>query len=269
MEIEHAIINEDFYVIKSWSKRPSHKCNIHYHDHYELYYLLSGQREYLIDNKIINIYPKSIVLIKPGIVHQTFGSQFERLLINFNSKALNTVFNQNLVSNILDNMPDFIVSTATNEINNFFTELYNAYSTNNLISSAIYAVQILMFIKENQNNISTINPSQDSDLLTQIKFYINQNYKNLNTLEEIAEKFYISKYHLSHLFHKKLETTVINYLNNRKLAAAANLLRTTELPITEIAIESGFNTPAYLFKLFKKANGIAPLKYRKKFSLKN
>ena len=63
MQIEHAIINENFFAIKTISQSPNPSCKLHYHDHYELYFLQKGHREYFINNEIVEVYTDDILLI--------------------------------------------------------------------------------------------------------------------------------------------------------------------------------------------------------------
>lgn len=266
MQIQHAIINENFFAIKTISQSPNPSCKLHYHDHYELYFLQKGHREYLINNEIIEVYTDDILLIKPGIIHQTFGSKFERILVQFNNNAFENIFSQQLIDEIFSNNPDYILSTASEDIKNCFIKLHEAYCNNDVILSTIVTLEILFFIKQNARSPITICNPASSELLTSIRLYINQNFNILNTLDEIANHFFISKYYLSHLFKKNLGITVIEYLTHRKITFATTLLRTTNLPITEITTKSGFNSPAYFFKVFKTINKISPYQYRKHYN---
>ena len=53
------------------------------------------------------------------------------------------------------------------------------------------------------------------------------------------------------------------YLNKLRLRDSAILLTETDLPVTEVALDSGFNDTSYFIYLFKKEFGVSPLKYRK------
>lgn len=92
--------------------------------------------------------------------------------------------------------------------------------------------------------------------------FLNEYHNNV-TLSDLANHFNRSKSHISHLFKSKNGLTIRAYCNNLKLEDARNLLLNTDIPITEIAFDVGFNDTSYFIYLFKKKFGISPLKYRK------
>src|SRR5690554_5138599 len=59
----------------------------HFHDYYEIYYLVSGQRDYFIDNRTYHVEPGNIVLINKGVIHRTIGNSdaqgYERALFYY------------------------------------------------------------------------------------------------------------------------------------------------------------------------------------------
>ncbi|MBQ2757125.1 MAG: helix-turn-helix transcriptional regulator, partial [Clostridia bacterium] len=94
--------------------------------------------------------------------------------------------------------------------------------------------------------------------------YINEQYGTIESIDEIAERFYISKYHLCRIFNKNLGVSLISYLNTIKIRAAIELMQSTHLNITDIATRSGFNSSSYFCKVFTDEIGLSPTAYRKK-----
>lgn len=91
--------------------------------------------------------------------------------------------------------------------------------------------------------------------------FLNEYHTNV-TLSDLAKHFGRSKSHISHLFKNENGLTIRAYCNQLKLEDAKNLLLTTDLPITEIAFNVGFNDTSYFIYLFKDKFGITPLQYR-------
>ncbi len=116
---------------------------------------------------------------------------------------------------------------------------------------------IIMFQKLFED--SKTHPKNEND---EILNYINLNYIHL-TLDELCEFFHKSKSSLSHSFKKNNGVTLKSYCNNLKLRDAEILLKNSELPVTEIAMATGFESISYFIELFKKKNGVTPLKYKK------
>ena len=89
------------------------------------------------------------------------------------------------------------------------------------------------------------------------------NTKDFRTLlDEIASRFFISKYYLSRLFKQVTRTTIFDYIANCKLNKAIRCLQHTDKTVNEIALECGFNSTAYFCKIFRSAMGVTPGRYR-------
>ena len=73
----------------------------------------------------------------------------------------------------------------------------------------------------------------------------------------------MTKYYISRLFNKKLHTTYSKYLNHLRLEYAVNLLKNTDMTVSAVAYESGFECERSFFRVFKDNMKITPLQYRK------
>lgn len=94
--------------------------------------------------------------------------------------------------------------------------------------------------------------------------YIEDHYLEQVTLEEIATRSGISVRHLNRIFRAYYQTSPIAYLQRLRLDRACTLLKRTDLSITEISYECGFNDSNYLTRQFKKTFGISPKSFRNK-----
>jgi YesN/AraC family two-component response regulator len=93
--------------------------------------------------------------------------------------------------------------------------------------------------------------------------YIKENYAKDLSLRELAEKAGLSPYYLEHLFKKELGVPVMKYINRLRVEAAKELLRNTDIPVTQIAYSLGWNDSNYFSNVFRKETGLSPLKFRK------
>lgn len=93
--------------------------------------------------------------------------------------------------------------------------------------------------------------------------YLAENHTRV-TLDGVALHFGRSRSHISHLFKKNAGQTLRAYCNSLKLSDAAKLLADTDLTVTEIAMECGFDSTSYFIKLFRDAYGTTPHKYRER-----
>ncbi len=103
------------------------------------------------------------------------------------------------------------------------------------------------------------------DKLKQIHEYISENYFRKISLEDLADRFFISKFHLSREYKKIYGITLGNALTNLRLSHAKSMLRFSDGSVDTIALSCGFQDTGYFIKVFKKAENMTPLQYRKKW----
>lgn len=82
-------------------------------------------------------------------------------------------------------------------------------------------------------------------------------------LQDVAAAVFVSPYHLSRTFKQLTGQSLVDYVQERRLAKAEELLLTTELTITEVAGQVGFSDAAYFATCFKSRTGCSPSQFRK------
>lgn len=92
--------------------------------------------------------------------------------------------------------------------------------------------------------------------------YIEENYKEKLLLSDVAEKTYVSQWHLSKLLNKETGQNFSEILNGVRIEKAKELLRDPSLRIGDIAEEVGFLDLAHFSRVFKKINGMSANEYR-------
>lgn len=92
---------------------------------------------------------------------------------------------------------------------------------------------------------------------------INDRYASHITMEELCEVSGVSKQYLCLLFRNSLGSRPMEYITKRRIQAAKELLTATDKTIEEIAAETGFCTPSYFCKQFRRYEGITPTAFRK------
>lgn len=103
------------------------------------------------------------------------------------------------------------------------------------------------------------------DKLQQVHTYLTEHYDEKISLEDLAERFFISKFHLSREYKKIYGTTIGNELTYQRISHAKSMLRFSDDSIDTIALNCGFQDSGYFIKVFKKAENMTPLEYRKKW----
>ena len=93
--------------------------------------------------------------------------------------------------------------------------------------------------------------------------YIRQNYTKEISLREFGSQFHLSEKYISRYFKEHFHITLSQYINHLRLEHARQLLQESTVPVTEVALQSGFQNVSYFIRCFKKMYGVSPLKYRK------
>ena len=253
----------DFYVEKRISKTPIQ--NMHQHRSYELYYLVKGTREYFIEDRFLAVKEGDLVIIPKEIFHRTDGDGGLRYLVHFSEAFLEKYFTKECLRPIINSLP-FVFRgdlQQCNQLLHWLTCLEVAFEKERDNQEAIFAGYLYQLLFAAANEENTYIPSDHVDeRITHIVQYINENFNTISDIDEIAQRFYISKYHLCRLFKKKLGIPLVAYLNTVKIHHACSMIREGDDKLTEVAMQCGFNSSSYFCKVFKKELGVSPAEYR-------
>lgn len=92
--------------------------------------------------------------------------------------------------------------------------------------------------------------------------FMEEHYGDGISLKQIARAAFLSYYHFCRLFRKQMGITCSRYLSILRIKKAKELLSQTELSVTEICYEAGFNSLTHFERVFKKLEGTTPSAYR-------
>lgn len=271
-------INSNGYFIE-YNKREQIDSMLthHYHDHFEIYYQLSGERYYFIKDRSYYVKKGDIVLINTYDLHKTIhvGTKvYERILINFLpeyiEKFTHSITDVDLFNCFSKSTP--VLSLSPKE--QIFVESllfkmlaekkdkqlgYETYSRISLVELLIF----LSRISPKQKNNYLAFPSSLHKKISEVTTYINEHFNEELTLQSIADKFYINPYYLCRTFKEVTGFNFTQYLNTVRIRASEELLTTTSLSILEVATVTGYTNSTHFGRVFKQTLGISPLQYRK------
>lgn len=249
----------------------------HYHDCYELYYLLSGERYYFIEDKTYHVKSGNFVLINSYDIHGTTSFEnygFERILINFKKDFIKELTDVLGDINLFENLENGIHVVRLNFQEQHYAETllkqmvkeydekkagYEAY-----LKSSMILLLILLSRQSNEDNEVKIEYySKNHKNISEITGYINNNYAEDITLDSVCKQFFISPYYFSRTFKKNTGFTFVEYLNGVRIKEAQKLLLETNLSVTEISNRVGYKSITHFGRVFKNITGSAPLHYRK------
>ena len=121
-----------------------------------------------------------------------------------------------------------------------------------------YIYRIATAVKEHLEGDKNLSPK-----IIQVRDFLKENYAGDVTLETVANKFLVSKNHLSRTFKKEMGMGVVDYLAHLRIEEACSLLRGGDLAIADIANYVGYEDPNYFVKVFRKKKKMTPSQYRK------
>jgi xylan 1,4-beta-xylosidase len=252
----------------------NNKSNLeHAHREIELIYMIKGNLQVKVNNKIFQMNSSDFVLVNSNEFH-SFQSDEDNLFIvfHFNYFELSSLLAQkNLLFTCNSVEHDH---SANPELRKVIEDLLTVYMKVNHFSQVEYLEKTYKFIStlrmnylQNQGQM-LLNTSikGQNDRLTEIIDYIQSNYREPLSLEEVASIHYLSIPYLSKYFKKQTGKTFSQFLNEIRLAHAVNELVNTDKPITRIALDNGFPNLASFNRVFNESYQLKPVEYRKQMS---
>lgn len=270
-------VNSLFFIEKQKVKGLYNMSYRHYHDAYEIYYLLQGERNYFIKDRTYNVTKGNLVFININDLHRTLDSEtnmifYERILINFKKEFLYGILTPEIKKQISDllNLSSGII-TMDFEENSLIEDLLFKMlkeEKNKSINSELYIKTLLLqlLILINRYSAKYTNHyqiEQKSENIFKIVRYLNANYANKISLHSLSELFFVSEAHLSRSFKKVTGFNIMTYINILRIKEAQKMLVNSNLNITEIAYAVGYESITHFERVFKSISSISPLKYRK------
>ncbi|HWQ98979.1 MAG TPA: helix-turn-helix domain-containing protein [Clostridia bacterium] len=123
-------------------------------------------------------------------------------------------------------------------------------------------VWFLRKIAESARNVSTKADEKANRVIAKARAFIDRNFSRDLTLEEVSREVHVSPYYFSKLFKEQTGDNFINYLTQKRVDTAKQLLADGRLNVKAICTEIGYNDPNYFSRLFKKFEGMTPTEYR-------
>ncbi len=272
MLIDNTVIYEGGYMIRinkpgsplfyffDWDER-SYAINMefqHFHQFYELCIFLDEHAGHLINGAWHDLRCCDIVAIRPSLLHKTAypeGAPNKRLIINFALPPMHASLEtcmKSIYSIFSGEVPIYYLSQTPNELSNLtihqkfieFLSLVYLYRDKN-----VYADQV------NFDNIT--------NKIYSITAYIHNRYTEDLSLASLSKEFYVSSYYLSHQFKRVTGFTLTDYISMTRVRNAQTLLVSTDIPITDIALQSGFKSFSQFNRAFNKFLQMPPSKFRR------
>lgn len=134
-----------------------------------------------------------------------------------------------------------------------------AIDSNDLVVTALF-MQITGFLCHAYQEIAY--KEKHKNPYASLTDFIDQNFTTAITLDDLSRHSGFSKNGIISIFKRMYHTTPIQYINTLRVYQAEELLRSTDMSITQIALECGFNDSNYFTRVFRAINGMTPRNFR-------
>ncbi len=267
-----------------WWIRESEKFPFEWHHHpeLELTLILEGEGQRMIGPNVEQYAPQDLVLIGSNIPH-TYVSSDESGKMNH--KAIVIQFDTQLIEQYQDLFPetrelnlllknsayglDYETSTLKEDIIQdiiALTQLDEAFQPNALMAILIKINRAksrnIMLAKSYQQFIQ----DKSHQRIEKVYEYLHENFTIGVHLSEIANLVNMNEASFCRFFKKVTSKTVSQYVKEMRIAYAAKLLTDTDLNVTQVAYNSGYNDLSNFSRHFKELKQKSPVKFRKHFS---
>lgn len=250
---------------------------MHWHNALEIIMPLSNSFSVTVSDETYNLKEREIIIIPPGELHSMSAPEKgQRIIFQCDSAVLNDFPAMRPIASIMsdvsviENCSEDRIKTAARKT---LLEIYDEYAVKNELSELkIYLKLVSMFIeiyeskaavKLGQLGCTTEKLDEYSERFGTVQNYIEKNYMYDITLDKLAYVAGYSKYHFSRIFKQYFGVSFSEYINRIRINAAQKLLLDPSVPITEVALNSGFTNIASFNRVFKEFKHCTPSEYKK------
>lgn len=277
--LEYCLRTQTFAIAHLYNTERT--MDIHIHDCHEIYYSISGGKQFLIDNCLYNFVPGDIFFINSFESHhllQLDEYEHERIIIHVHPEYLKKFSTENTdlshcFSSRLTKYSNKC-SLSDNEQKRFM------YLIHELSSKMKYGQELLdlstflklmvflneIYVQKNPLDTKKASPSgKRYEQFNNILSYINQHISEDLSIQGLANHFYLSSSYLCKIFKQETGTTINKYITAQRITVAKSLL-TNGHSVADACNMCGFRDYSNFLKTFTKIVGVSPKKYAQ-FSL--
>lgn len=269
------MLSRDFEIYYYNDINPN-KVDYHTHDYYEFYFFLEGAVSIQIEQEIYPLRFGDIMLIPPGTAHRLVihdrNVRYRRFVF-----WISLAYCESLGASSSDYT--YLMRKATDDKIHIF---HNDRISFNMIQTKIIRlleeihserfgkkVQIPLCVNDLVLHVNRIIYEQDfpesrsgeSSLYEKLLAYIEEHIDEELSLDELAETFYVSKYHIAHIFKENLGMSIHQYIMKKRLSLCSEALLSNE-SISGVYSSFGFGDYSSFYRAFKKEYGISPKEFQ-------
>ena len=253
----------------------------HEHDYYEFYFFLEGDVTYHIGDKSYQLEYGDCLLIPPDTPHypqfHSYDKPYRRFVFwlnqDYHKKLRQTNEDLTYCFDYAQSHQAYRVHTDTittqeiqGKLTDLMEELAGGRSFHRLVSE-LMAVSFLVYVNRLlYDSLHQKSAVYENVLYLNICDYINRHLEEDLSLDSLSSFFYVSKYHISHIFKDNMGIPLHQYILKKRLHASKNAILSDQ-PISHVYLQYGFKDYTSFFRAFKKEYGVSPKEYREQHRL--
>jgi len=252
------------------------KVEAHSHNYLEFYFFLEGDVSMQIGKQTYRVRSGDMMLIPPHVPHRLIihspktpyrrfvfwiSKEFYEHLSQLSSAYMYLIEYVDAHKDYLFQIDPVSFNTLQSKMIRLLEEMHAERFGKDeqialYISDFILHINRLVYEKNEPKN-QPINTSLYSNLVD----YIEQHLDEDLTLERLADEFYVSKYHIAHVFKENVGLSIHQYITKKRLSLCQEAIR-AKMNITEVYHAYGFGDYSSFYRAFKKEFGISPKEFR-------
>ncbi|MGO5352477.1 AraC family transcriptional regulator [Faecalicoccus sp. LCP19S3_E3] len=233
------------------------------HDYYELTYIDHGKLDMTLDGKEYHLNKYDLIIYYPGQFHTQSTdneSTCSYLTIMFD---METKMDVSLMNRVFKTRKDIY-----NVLSAFMKAIQSKEYLNEEMAMAYLKEALILLYQfdtktDEESNVNPMQEHYENTLLNEILVFIHNNIFTAFTVEDLCQKFSISRSSLQSLFRTNIHITPKHYISNLKLNQAKLLIQEHKYTISEISDMLGFTSIHYFSRKFKLQYGLSPTDYAK------
>ena len=236
----------------------------HSHHFTEIFYVLQGKGEFIVENKKFPVTENDLVIINPNISHTEVCRSDAPL--KYIVLGINGLYFKNESDELRSDYSVHNCACYRTELNFYLQTLLHEIQTKESnfedICQNLLEILIWNIVRRTSTELAVAPTRKITRECRFIEQYLDEHYMEDITLQTLSEITYLNKYYLVHAFKNYKGISPINYLIGKRISEAKHLLETTNYPISKIAVSVGFSSQSYFSQIFKKETGRTPNRYR-------
>lgn len=248
----------------------------HQHDYYECYFFLEGNVDYEIDKTVYHLNHGDCLLIPPGIAHhpifRTENSVYRRFVLWISAACYDRLcascpdiaygFESVKQNRRFHFHTDFI---QFQELQGLFMDMIEESHSERPFKDLALTILLSRFLLQISRTLyglsHPVSAENAGSLYLSICEYIHSHLEEDLSLDALAASFYVSKYHISHVFKENMGISLHQYVLKKRLQACKSELL-SGVPITQLYQKFGFHDHSGFYRAFRREFGLSPADFR-------